>query len=127
MKKGWISKKVKESCYGWAFERRYIKSPAGNYYEIFRNSDEGMRCLSSQDFYLIQDMRKTYKVHGLGVATYSGQKPKRVGTLKEAVQTIYELEASGTYPKALSNDIENYRECKWLFSIDESEARVMSY
>lgn len=97
MRKGWTSKKVHENAWGLHFTRWYIKSPNDNFYEIYRN------CYFPQ-IRLTQDIDDAHKSIVIGQ------------TWNEAIKKVYELEDGGTYPKSLSDDIKNSKECKMMYA-----------
>lgn len=133
MKKGWQSKRIRENCMGWYFDRWYIKSPAGNFYELFRSEEFGSQYITSATIYLeqdathVRDHKVKRQIEPIAMKKYiDGYGWERL-TWNEVLQEIYKLEDSGTYSKALSDAIENYPECKYLYSIPETSVKCNTY
>ena len=103
------------------FTRWYIKSPSGNFYELYRGA-YGPQLFLTQD---ANDCDKALRMNLVanpakfdiyGNCTFNG-----------ALEKIYEIEASGTYPKVLSDAIENSRECKAMYSCDKKSYAYQSW
>lgn len=132
LKKGWEQRRIHENCMGWHFDRWYIKSPAGNFYELFRNNAQGSH-ITYSTIYLVQDKTKSYDVNkedkippiamGEHIPNWGWERWK----WNRILQEIYKIEESGTYSKTLSDSIENYPECKMLFSSPAKSQRIMAY
>lgn len=118
MKKGWISKKIHENCMGMHFTRWYIKSPAGNFYQLYR-SCYGDSLFLTQD---VNDCDKALRMNQ--IVDPSKLNEYGICTFQGAISKIYEIEESGAYDKKLSDDILNSEECQMLFS---SPQRSISY
>lgn len=133
MKKGWTSKRIRENCMGWYFDRWYIKSPAGNFYELFRSEEFGSKYITNATIYLEQDTAHVLdhkverQVKPIAMKKYiDGWGWERM-TWNEVLQEIYAIEARGTYPKALSDAIENYPECKQLYALPETSFKIDTF
>jgi hypothetical protein len=121
MKKGWISKKVHENWMGLHFTRWYIKSPSGNFYELYRGA-YGPSLFLTRD---VNDSHKSLRMNS--ILSEDERKTMGICTFNRALQEIYKIEASGKYPKSLSNDVENDKECKELYASSKSSHSYYSY
>lgn len=133
LKKGWEQRKIRENCMGWHFDRWYLKSPAGNFYELFRSEEFGSQYITSATIYLEQDTAHVLdhkverQIEPMAMKQYiNGYGWKRL-TWNEVLKKIYEIEDSGTYSKALSDAIENYPECKQLYALPETSFKINTY
>lgn len=147
LRKGWEQRKIHENLMsGWYFDRWYLKSPSGNFYRLGR-SDTSRQGLTHRTISLIQDMQKLYEVYGLSTKPVTNYiEPRKLGEYttytarngksydvwerwdwNRVLQEIYKIEESGTYSKQLSDDIENFPECKNLFASPKKSQRVMTY
>ena len=114
MKKGWDIRSVNECCMGSHFFRWYIKSPSGNFYEMYRG-------IEFPRLYLRQGVGDYNKSLALKAADGSFIKK-----FTEGVKYIYELESSKTYDSTLSSDIENLAECKALFARPDKSVNIFT-
>ena len=132
LKKGWNQRKVRENALGWYFDRWYIKSPAGNFYQLFRQSDE-RSSLTSARIWLSQDMTSSYdpkkedKIEPIPMGEMVPNYGFKDWDLNRILKEIYRLEEDGNYSKQLSADIENYPECKALYSQDKKSVTICTY
>lgn len=112
LKKNWSAKCIKENCMGAHFTRWYIKSPSGNYYNVYRGSHFDRLYLTLD----VNDCRKSISIkddHG-----------NFVDDFRKAMEYIYALEASNAYDRHISDAIKNEPECKALFQQSKSSVSV---
>lgn len=116
LRKGWTSKCVRENCMGMHFTRWYIKSPNGNFYKLYRGA-YGPSLFLTQD---INDCHKALRMNSL-------MEYPEICSFQRAIQEIYKIEESGTYSKSLSDDIENSKECKMLYSQNIPAVNIQTF
>ena len=150
LKKGWEQRKIRENCLGWYFDRWYIKSPAGNFYHLFRQSNE-RSSLTNARIYLEQDMTESYdpskkrQIEPIPMGEMIPNYGFKDWDWNRILQELYTIETNGTYsetlshdiathlgrnntyPKTLSDEIKNYPECKELFSQDKKSITINTY
>lgn len=132
LKKGWNQRKVRENWLGWYFDRWYIKSPAGNFYQLFRQSAD-RSSITSARIWLSQDMTSSYdpkkedKIEPIPMGEMVPNYGFKDWDWNRILQELYTIEASGNYSKTLSDSIENYPECKELFSQNRKSVTINTY